>query len=241
MATVRFLQAGACLALLLTVAGAARAQTHSSARIDNFRYELIDLDPADNLAPSLTLTLTSLYGESGLYAGSFSFPITQASTAGFGEIDVGSANGNASAALTQDYDSGATADALAYSSRSGTRLDLQFTLSPYTRAIFSADASVSAQPQLGLTYAEAGLHGEITTPFISHGTRFDALYYANLGDEAGVLSAVANAGADPATGTLSLRTSASSDSLAPPVPEPPALAMLAAGLLVAGGAARLRR
>lgn len=241
MATVRSVQAGTCLALLLAATGAARAQVHSSARIDNFRYELIDLDPGDNLVPSLTLTLTSLYGESGLYAGAFSFPITQAWTAGFGEISVGSANGNAGAALAQDYDSSATADAVAYSSRSGTRLDLQFTLSPHTRAIFSADASVSAQPQLGLTYAEAGLHGEITTPFISHGTRFDALYHANLGDEAGILSAVANAGADPATGTLSMRTSASSESLAPPVPEPPALAMLAAGLLVAAGAVRLRR
>ena len=159
----------------------------------------------------------------------------------FGAVRVENAYGSGSAALAADYDASATVDALAYSGRSGTRTDLQFELSPHTRVIFSADASVSAQPQLGITYAEAGLYGELTTPFISHGTRFDASYYSFLGDEAGLLSAVANADDDAITGTLSIRTSASSESFAPPVPEPPASALLGGGLMLLAGAAWRRR
>lgn len=241
MTTVRSIRTGACLALLLAAAGAAHAQAHSSAGIGNFAYELVDLDPGDGVTPSLTLTLTDIYGESGLYLGAFSYPITQASTDTFGTLHIENAYGSGSAALAPDYDSSSSADADAYSARSGTRLDLQFVLSPHTRVIFSADASVSAQPQLGFTYAEAGLYGEITTPFISHGTRFDAFYHANLGDEAGLLSAVANAGDAETIGTLSIRTSASSESFAPPVPEPPVFAMLGGGLALVAGAARRRR
>lgn len=240
MATLRVLQA-ACLPLLLAAAGAAQAQAHSSARIDDFRYELVDLDPADGRTPSLTLTVTDIYGEAGLYLGGFSFPITQASTDTFGTIRVENAYGGAGAMLAPDDDASSTVDAQAYSARAGTRLDLQFALSPRTRVIFSADAGVSALPQRGFTYAEAGLYGEITTPFISHGTRFDASYYTYLGDEAGLLSAVANAGDDAVAGMLSIRTSASAESFAPPVPEPPAVAMLGGGVLLVARAARRRR
>jgi hypothetical protein len=225
---------------LLAAAGAAQAQGHSSASIDNFRYELVDLDPGDGQTPSLTLTLIDVYGETGLYLGGFSYPITQASTDTFGTIQVGNAYGGASAVLAPDDDSSSTVDAQAYSARSGTRLDLQFALSPHTRVIFSADAGVSALPQPGFTYAEAGLYGEITTPFISHGARFDASYYTYLGDEAGLLSAVANADDDAVTGTLSIRTSASAESFAPPVPEPPAAIMLGGGVLLVARAARRR-
>lgn len=239
--STRSIRTVACAALLLAVADAARAQAHSSASLGNFAYELIDLDPADGVAPSLTLTLTDIYGETDLYLGSFSYPITQASTDTFGTIHVENAYGSGSAALAPGYGSSSMAGAAAYSARSGTRLDLQFDLSPHTRVIFSADAAVSAQPVHGFTYAEAGLHGDITTPFISHGTRFDAVDYTYLGDESGVLSAVANAGDAATTGTLSIRTSASSESFTPPVPEPPAVAMLGGGLVLVAGAVRRRR
>jgi hypothetical protein len=241
MATARSIRTGACAALLLLAAGAARAQAHSSAGIENFGYELVDLDPADGVTPSLTLTLTDIYGETDLYLGSFSYPTTQASTNTFGKIHVENAYGSGSAALAPDYSSSSAVDTEAYSARSGTRLDLQFDLSPHTRVIFSAGAAVSAQPVHGFTYAEAGLHGEITTPFISHGTRFDAVDYTYLGDESGVLSVVANAGEATTTGTLSIRTSASSESFTPPVPEPPAVAMLGGGLVLVAGAPRRRR
>lgn len=238
--STRLIRTGACFILLLA-AGAAQGQAHSSASLGNFGYELIDLDPADGVAPSLTLTLTDIYGETDLYLGSFSYPTTQATTNTFGKIHVENAYGSGSAALASDYSSNSAVDAAAYSARSGTRLDLQFDLSPRTRVIFSADAAVSAQPVHGFTYAEAGLHGDVTTPFISHGTRFDAVDYTYLGDESGQLSAVANAGDAAITGTLSIRTSASSESFTPPVPEPPAVAMLGGGLVLVAGAVRRRR
>jgi hypothetical protein len=240
MAPARSIHTGVCFILLLA-AGAAQGQAHSSARIGKLGYELVDLDPADGVTPSLTLTLTDIYGETDLYLQSFSYPITQASTDTFGTISIENAYGSGSAALAPDYGSSSTVDAAAYSARSGTRLDLQFDLSPHTRVIFSADAAVSAQPVRGFTYAEAGLHGEITTPFISHGTRFDAVDYTYLGDESGLLSAVANAGDTATTGTLSIRTSASSESFTPPVPEPPAAAMFGGGLVLLTAAAARRR
>lgn len=225
--------------LQLTAAGAA-AQAGSSASLDNFRYELIDLAPQDKLAPSISLSPARILGESFIYLQSFTFPVSEASTQVFGTVGVDNAFGSAGASLAPDYDARAAADAQAYSARAGTLLDLSFVLSPNTRVIFSADGKASALPQNGFTYAEAVLTGEITTPFISHGTRFSASVYSFNGEEESQLSVVANAGLEPSEGVLSLRSSASAESFAPPVPEPGAAAMLLGGLLVLAGARRKR-
>lgn len=163
------------------------------------------------------------------------------STGAFGAISVENAYGSAGAALGPDYAASATADADAYSGRSGTAVDLAFVLSPNTRVIFSANGSVNAMPGRGFTLAEASLNGEVTTPFISHGTRFGASVHSQLGEESRLLSAVANADAQGMAGTLSIRTGAWAESYILPIPEPGQAALLLAGLALLGASRHARR
>lgn len=224
-------------ACLLAASSHAAAQASSSASISDFDYEIIDLLPDDGVAPSISLTPTRIVGESILYLQTFSVPLTEATTSTFGGLGVENAYGSAGAALAPDYAASSSADAQAYSSRAGTWVELAFVLSPNTRVIFSANGSVNALPANGYSSTEASLNGEITTPFISHGTRFGASVYSMLGEESGLLSAVANSDAEELAGTLSIRTSAWAESYVPPIPEPGQAAMLLAGLALLGGAA----
>lgn len=228
-------------ACLLAASSHALAQASGSASISDFDVELVDLLPGDGVAPSIALTPTRTLGESILFLQSFSIPLTEASTRTFGGLDVGNAFGSAAAALTPDYAASSSADAQAYSSRASTWVELAFVLSPNTRVIFSANGSVNAVPGLGFTSTEAALSGEITTPFISHGTRFGASVYSQLGEESRLLSAVANSDAAELAGTMSIRTTASAESYIPPIPEPGQAAMLLAGLALVGSASRHAR
>lgn len=230
------IRSGTLAACLLASTGGVAAQANSSASISDFGYELVDLAPDDGVAPSMSLTPTRIVGESILYLQTFSIPLAEASTSTFGALSVDNAYGSASATLAPDYAASSTADAQAYSSRAGTWVELDFVLSPNTRVIFSANGSVNALPANGYSSTEASLNGEITTPFISHGTRFGASVYSMLGEESRLLSAVANSDAEELAGTMSIRTGAWAESYVPPIPEPGQAAMLLAGLALVGGA-----
>ncbi|MET0980971.1 MAG: hypothetical protein ABWY02_02645 [Telluria sp.] len=244
MAIRRLAWTTAVASCLLFTMNSAAPQARSSASISGFHYELVDLAPNDAVAPSISLAPTRILGESFLFLQTFTFPVSEASTNVFGAVSVENAFGRGSASLAPDYDARSVAEAQTYSARSGTLVDLAFVLSPNTRVIFSADAVASALPQNGFTFAEAALIGEITTPFISHGTSFSASVHANLGEEARLLSAVANADAVEAAGTLSIRSAAWAESFAAPIPEPRTSAMLLAGIMVLlarGSAERVKK
>lgn len=216
----------------------------SSASIGNFGYQLIDLTPADGIAPSIVFEPRSYFAEVLLQsdASGGGTPVSQATTHVFGTVDIRNANGRASATLGPNYSGEVSVGIDSLGARGGTRDEVNFVLSPNARVIFSADGSVDVAPITPQAngFAIAELSGEISSPFTSHRTTFGSSVLSYYGSEDRGLSVVANSGDDEAAGFLVVHTGVSAVTSLAPIPEPGGAAMMLAGLGLLGAAGARR-
>lgn len=240
MAWRRLVVAAGLAALAAGAAGNVLAQSTADATLGNLSYRLIDLDPNDGIAPSLSLNpnnITASGGQTDLNNNT----ISDQSRNTLGTLTYNNNYGNGLIEIQEDL-----AHVL-IQSYSGTATGLasrvfNFTLSPNTEVIFSADASVSASSSGSRDFAQAValLFGEI-----DHGPNssltFDSQIETFQGSEQMALSVAANTGAGWTQGTIGLLADGFAFSTAQPVPEPASTGMLGCGLGIVAAVLRRRR
>lgn len=174
----------ACVATLVLAASNAWCSADTSATITNFRVQLIDLDPNDGIAPSLTF---DPYGTSNTQADVYatlpalvSLDAYHDGTAPFAPIWASETSGGAfgTASIVGDaFGSGATVSVSARTSATGgyaisegtvgfaNQVEIhRFTLSPETELLITGDAnfSVALGSDQATEFADSGLYLEIT-------------------------------------------------------------------------------
>lgn len=226
----------------LAAAGAVQAQTTTSASLKGFSYQLIDLDTTDGISASLTLTPVSTWlAARGFDPGSYTpNPLQIVDEAGTASV----ANQTGSALATYDGSVMSTSQA---STAPGYRMAADviqtwgFLLSPNTRVIFSAFASVSSQSSVdGYAFGGAGLNGSTRAADGYPSYYFDDIRLSD-GSESRLVSFSVTASQAGLSGMVRAGVSGSAEQyLTPlPVPEPSTYALLLAGLALVG--TRLRR
>ncbi|MFP5391477.1 MAG: PEP-CTERM sorting domain-containing protein [Gammaproteobacteria bacterium] len=242
------------LAAALALTGAALAApawaqtTSGTASLSGFTYQLIDLNPTDAIAPTISFSDTEFH--SGVSHSSEQAQ-TNKSLDLPGTLSITTSNAFASAS---NFTDGLSATAT-YSVGPGLQTvgaaawqDLRFTLAPETGVIFSALSN---------------LHGEVDLEWSTWMTS-EMRIWVDAADDSGAsqsvgdfnrifngantyqMSAFAHGGAGGATGLLRLSVGVQTDYFDPtpipaPVPEPESVAMLLAGLAVVGARAVRRR
>lgn len=224
----------------------------ASASIQQVSLQLIDLDPNDAIAPSITFSseydaATSTYrlAEGGRV-------LSQSRTRGLGSTEVNGPAGSASTSSSADTWSSIASlagdPAGTPTAHANTAHIAWFTLSPATKAVFSLTASGGALHTGDASRAGATVHVfailASLEPVQPPGTYF-SLYRDVTGPDAtfsfsGELNSPAG---DPVFGTIEINTSAFATLYDPasPVPEPSSYAMLLAGAAIVGAARRRRK
>lgn len=163
---IRTAVAAAVLAGLQFLGGQSHAAAIGTASVNNFKFELIDLNPDDGIAASLALAPVSVANRFEIWGRMPGETETwprrlidewhdELGTHSFAQHGVGGAAFSSADAASLVYGSeGLWA-------RSANYLSWGFVLSPYTRLVISADYSVSRQDENGADahgYASSGLN-----------------------------------------------------------------------------------
>jgi hypothetical protein len=239
------LTAGALAACAALATGTASAQQTATASLNNFHYQLIDLNLSDGITPYIN------FGPgSSAHAGAYlfdnfdqTFPaVTQDVLFSHGEVSTTNANGAAHAFSWADQvHSDVQIDYLSGLARSFTVQG--FTLSPNTLLVFSADAMVESSfgRAEGAGYAAAQLSGGYNLSDTNQ-VSFESSLLSSPGDglDTATLSTAITSGNAELIGWVQYSTNANAVSYVSPVPEPASLGMLVAGLGVLTGLARRR-
>lgn len=233
---------GAMAALLFTSSACAQSAATSSATIQNFGYELVDLTPGDGIAPAVQLSSGQRRTEANLYSYPARSPVANARTLDYGSVTVNAAGNTAKSSLAPELARSEVAAEVASFAEAFSYDTIDFVLSPHARLIFSGDAHVAVQQNLASNvYASAKISGEIpSSPLLSTRSQFSSSIESALGENAQMLSVAVNSGADETAGFVQLRTDAQAVTSVPAIAEPPAVLMICAGLglLTLGSAPR---
>ncbi|WP_167088788.1 PEP-CTERM sorting domain-containing protein [Massilia frigida] len=240
------LVAGLLAAGMLACAPAQAAYSHASANLNNFQFQLIDLDLTDNITPSITFNFTQFDGYltflSGKQGGTRYLP-------DYGTISGAYATGSASATSAPTglhVEAHVNSVPSSLSVQVHTAQSLSFTLSPSTRLMFSAQADAFLD-QKGIDRASstARMSGSLysTINGVDGFSDFHTALDSKEGKGSRLLEGALSSGAGVARGTLSASTTISlvHSGATSPVPEPATYGLLAAGLLVIGAARRKAR
>jgi hypothetical protein len=231
-------------ALSLSLPLAAQAEATATAQLNNFRYEVIDLDLADGIDAKLTLDDTGAIVMAGYYASLEGTPLPDPLDyhPGEGTATVTHATGNASATLTATGASAATSfhgpqGELFAQALSGHN----FTLTANTRLVLYADAAVSGTVNPdhygysnAITFITYRLPGDADDTVVEDGI----VSYMGLPDTR-ALTVGFSTGAESVSGTYGF--SAGTYGTVAAVPEPSTYAMLGLGLAAIGWCARRQR
>jgi hypothetical protein len=238
-------QAFATAALFVATMGAAStaaAQSTASASVTNVNYQLIDLNPYDGIAPSITFgglpaaANVVLYGDPG-----YTNPVLSDSILNYGTVSINNASGTAFAEI-QETSNRSQVQVFSNSGFATSLTEFSFVLSANTRLIFTADASVTGtiDPAGGNVDATAWLQLGFPNEDGTNGQFNRSYLYTTDGDRSGHLLALLDSGAGLTNGTYAFGTESSASSLAAPIPEPASVAMLLAGLGALAGLQRRR-
>lgn len=219
-------------ALLLTPSAFAQSAATSSATIQNFGYELVDLIPDDGIAPSVELSSGQRRLEANLFSYPDRGPIADARGLDYSSVAVSAAGSTAQSWLAPLLARADVAAVIASYSEAFAFDTIDFVLSPHARLIFSGDAHVAVQQNLeSNVYASAKIFGEIpSSPLLSTRLQFSSSLESALGENTQMLSVAVNSGADETIGYVQLRTDAQAVSRVPAIPEPAPALMIGAGL-----------
>lgn len=234
---------GALAALLLAPSAFAQSAATSSATIQNFGYELIDLSPGDGIAPSVQISSGQRRSEANIFSYPERNPIANSRTLDYGSVTVSAAGSTAQSSLAPELARSEVAAQMASFAEAFAYDTFDFVLSPHARLIFSGDAHVAVQQNLASNvYARAKIFGEIpSSPLLSTWTQFSSSVESALGENTQMLSVAVNSGADEAIGYVQLRTDAQAVTSVPAIVEPPPVLMIFAGLALLTLARERRR
>lgn len=257
------------LLLSMTACGAAGAQNASSFVIDNFRYELVDLDPNDGIAPSLAFNINPAIAESlanvtsyvfwaGQTDGDFSAPSPAATP---GSASLTTAFGNGTSAFSGGLNAGMRLEgSVAIGPLDGGQTSisarvqagyLPFVLSPMTAVTFRVDSTIRALtappvPDAALGSASGETHMVVRSELLPeweplHDYRWLTAQPGQSIDQQDALQLTfTNPLARDTNNLLAIFGSAGAASHAAAVPEPAGWAMLLAGAGLVGAIARRR-
>ena len=232
--------AAACgLGLAAVTAPGVTQAASASAFVRDFSYQLIDLDPADGIIPSLIFTSDIINANAFANVNNLRGPPwdDELALTTYGRGTIEKVPGSAS---IEAAPGAAKADAIAgrgaFSADSAS--GYQFTLTPNTHVVFSATARIQvAHDHLNhppdQSSAFAGLLGEFVTS-AGQRTDFDSHLYS---ESPGIntIPVAVHAFTGKFAGTGNVRAQASAFALGvSPIPEPATWAMMVAGLAVAG-------
>lgn len=234
---IRFAAAYGLGLAAITSPGSAHASS-GSASVRDFSYQLIDLDPADGITPSLIFRSDIINGNAfanmnNLLGNPWDDELAL-TTYGTGAIEKGPGG-----ASTEVSPGTAQADALAWRGAfsAGSVSGHEFTLTPNTHVVFSATAQIRVSHDFinhppERSQAFAGLFGEIAT-ISGQRTQFDShLFSESTGSNTMPVAVHAFTGQFAGTGNVRAQASAFAIGVSP-IPEPAAWAMLVAGLAFA--------
>jgi hypothetical protein len=243
MTFTQLFTAAAFAAAASIAAPQASAQSTGSAALSNFQYDLVDLKPGDGIAPTLEVWRSATMASSTLYSdpNGSQAEHTQSLWDKEGRISLTGSTGTAGASLawgTMD----AWARINANSAESETWAVYSFRLSPYTRVVFTNDASVNGAQ----SFIDGGVNAEayIASVFFDETSGSMTQQRASLalgGPAARQLSVFAETGASEQFVTLYLGSKASVGSLTSPVPEPASVTLMAGGAALLFVRSRRRR
>lgn len=232
----------ASFCLLAAAAPTSHAESIANAQLSGFTFTLIDLDPGDGIAPSLTLTNPSYWIAAAAYPDSSGPPNT---------VDIINHPGGASVTDSTGGTTSLYVDTLAFSFThvSGTSprfsadtiVQWDFALTPHTAAVIMGYGSISSlQTTDAVVNAYAAVFASYkTNPADLYESYFDDSLYSYRGpQQSKVLNITVIAGNAELDGRLGFSTSTSGQSLAAPVPEPETYAMFLGGMVVVAFARR---
>jgi hypothetical protein len=242
MMSKKALAAAAMAVAAMGAASTAAAQSTASASVSNVNYQLVDLNPYDGIAPSITFgglpagANVVLYGDIG-----YTNPVLSDSTSNYGTISVSNASGTSFAEL-QETSNRSQVQVFSNSGFASSLTEFSFVLSANTRVIFTADASVvgTIDPAGGNVDANAWLQLAFPNEAFTNAQIDRAYLYTTDGDRSGHLLVQLDSAAGLTNGTYAFGTETSASSFAAPVPEPASVAMLLAGLGALAGLQRRR-
>lgn len=221
--------------------GMAKASTaQASASISNYHVELIDLNPADAIAPSITYSNTN---RTALvrYLDDSANLVQQIST--FGEVDLSPASGSVHAGMSPTAVSAAVqydVPTLRYMSLFGeARYDTDFTLSPYTAVRFIGNGTVAASFPTTGQYNTANITMTGGFQAFDGALLYENQYFTHVYTMYGTERTYAMQGYlstddQSRTGRFTLSANSSAWLNPAPVPEPSSYLMLLSGVLVLG-------
>lgn len=234
--------AGLLLAAAMGTATAqAQAQASSAhASLAQLNFQLFDLDLSDGITPAMNITATQTWSQS--FYGTLTTPIEDHTIYAAGSSSVSRAFGQAATSggaapwtSAASYTDAAPGDIYF---KSYNLYQIQFTLTPSTGLLVTADASVDASDAGGgseassLAFINGWLNAELPYNYLGDGA------YAYDTSLSRTLRGQMQSGAVALTGGLHVVTEAVAQ-LAP-VPEPASVAMLLTGLAVVGAGVRRR-
>jgi hypothetical protein len=241
---------GSVLALL---SGAVAAQaTTTQASLSDYGWQVVDLNPDDGIAPSITFANIARGAQTGAvahYGDLLSF-------LGESSIDgetVSSASDIGGAAVTTTYSQqaitahGSIGKAGQYMSFAGWNSD--YTLSANTKLVFTGHAAAAVTPGayvpdqfssagVSIMFTDGIIDGTLVQPYYARTATFPNVPDTVNFDETFTLEIVNNS-ADALTGRMNILVFTTADVSA--VPEPATYLMLGAGLALTGALARRRR
>ncbi|MDM5181524.1 PEP-CTERM sorting domain-containing protein [Massilia sp. DJPM01] len=233
------------LALAAAWAPAQAASSTVAASIDHFQYQLVDLDLADGISPSIIFGderwSSETYG-AGQHQ-SLAAPGTTSIVTAFGTSGTTLSRGTMSSTASLNFP--VPADGVKHRYGNRNSYAASFTLSPNTQLIFTGVARLSEQLAQNFDYSGSRIAMQGTLGDEADWTStFKKSYDANNGSATVNLYGILMSDAQARQGQFSLETAVSlSAPIAPipSVPEPSSYAMLLAGTCLVGALARRRR